>query len=104
MTIDELCEAVMRLRPNNFMALNGAAAGIIGSNDSGSDAIAQLQQATLRFAQALKSDDMEQLEVAEKDVIGKVMVAITMDALTEQKADEIAETVVAISQGRKGKN
>jgi len=101
MTIDELCDQVMRLKPTSFMALGGAAAGIIGSSDSGTDAIAQLQQATLRFAQAFKGDDIEQIEVAKKDVIGKVMVAMTMDAMTEEKADQIAEAVITLTKGKK---
>jgi hypothetical protein len=101
MTVDELCEEVLRLKPNSFMALNGAAAGIIGSSDSGTDTIAQLQRATLQFAQTYKDGDAEALATAKREVIGKVMVAMTMDAITEEKADMIAEAVVELTKGKK---
>jgi hypothetical protein len=98
MTIEELCELVMRLRPNNFMALNGAASGIVGSTDSGSDAIAQLQRATLNFADHLRTGSDEEVQAARKEVIGKAMVAVTLDALSEDKADEIADAATQLSK------
>ena len=103
MTLDELCEMVMGLRPNHFMALNGAGAGIIGSIDSGSGALSQLQQATLQFASNYKTDTLEQSEVAKQDVIGKAMVAQTLDAISEEKADQIADALEEIMQQKEGK-
>ena len=100
MTIDELCEMVMGLRPNNFMAMNGAAPGIIGSADSGSSVLMQLQQATLQFATHYKAGDAAQIEASKRDVIGKAMVAQTLDAITEEKADEITDAIVDITKGK----
>lgn len=94
----------MKVQPNSFMALGGAATGIIGSSDSGSDAIAQLQRSVLQFAQVYRDGNSEELASANREVIGKVMVALTMSAITEEKADQIADAVVEITQGRKGKS
>lgn len=103
MTIDELCEMVMKVQPHSFMALGGAATGIIGSSDSGTDAVAQLQRTVLEFAQVYRDGNSEELAGAKREVIGKAMVALTMGAITEEKADAIADAVVEITQGRKGK-
>jgi hypothetical protein len=102
MTINELCEAVMGLRPNNFMALNGAAAGVLGSSDSGSDTISQLQRATIQFADDyLAGVPANILQVSKKEVIGKIMIAMALDAITEEKADELVEALTAITKGTK---
>ncbi|MBC7581612.1 hypothetical protein H7097_01955 [Aeromicrobium sp.] len=103
MTIEQLCEAVMRLKPNNFMSLNGAAAGMIGSSDSGTDALVQLQHATLQFAKAYQIAEPEQLNAAKREVIAKVMVAMTFGTITEEKADMITEAVVDMTHEKKGK-
>src|SRR3982751_3843158 len=92
MTIDELCEMVMGLRPNSFMALNGAAPGILGSADSGSGALTQLQHATLQFAGNYRGGNAGQIEAAKQAMMGKVMVALTFDAITEETADQISDT------------
>lgn len=84
------------------MALNGAAAGIIGSSDSGTDAIVQLQRATITFAEAYKkADSAEALQAAKREVIGKIMVAVALDAITEQKADELTEALMQLMKGKK---
>lgn len=89
----------MHLRPNNFMAMNGAAPGILGSADSGTDVVAQLQRAAVEFANQYKNgaDDLQQ---AKRDVIGKVMVAMTLDAITEEKADELTEAIMQLTKGK----
>lgn len=79
------------------MALNGAAAGILGSADSGTDAVLQLQRTVLEFASQYKQGG--DLQQARKDVIGKVMVAMTLDAITEEKADELTEAIVQLTKG-----
>lgn len=99
MTIDEFREAVMKLKPNNFMAMNGAGAGILGSSDSGTDSIAQLQRATIEFVDRYKQGSTEEITAAKREVIGKVMVAMALDAITEEKADELTEALVQITKG-----
>lgn len=99
MTVDELCEMVMGLRPNNFMALNGAAAGIIGSVDSGSGTLDELQRATLQFASQYTAGDIGQIKIAKQDVIGRAMMARTLDAITEEKAGQIIDALEEITKG-----
>jgi hypothetical protein len=99
MTIDEFREAVMRLKPNNFMALHGAASGILGSADSGTDAIVQLQRTTIEFVDRFKQGSDDEIQSARREVIGKIMVAMTLDAITEEKADELTEALVQITKG-----
>jgi hypothetical protein len=96
--IDELCELVMELKPNNFMAMNGAAAGILGANDSGSDAIVQLQRTTLQFADCWKNGAVEDVKAVRKELIGKAMVAVALDALPEETADEIADAATQLAK------
>lgn len=100
MTIDEFRDAVMSLKPNNFMALNGAASGILGSSDSGTDSITQLQRATIEFVDRYKQGSDEEIASAKREVIGKVMVAMALDAITEEKADELTEALVHITKGK----
>jgi hypothetical protein len=99
MTVDELREKIMGLRPNNFMAMNGAAAGILGSTDSGSDAIRQLQRAMIDFTDAYKSGG--DILAAKREVIGKIMVAVAFDALSEKQADELTDALVQLTKGTK---
>lgn len=98
MNIDEICELVMELRPNNFMAMNGAAAGILGANDSGSDAIMHLQRTTLQFADCWKNGSLEEVKAVRKELIGKAMVAVALDALPEDTADDITEAVTQLTK------
>jgi predicted YcjX-like family ATPase len=100
MTIDEFREAVMSLRPNNFMALNGAASGILGSSDSGTDAILQLQRTVIEFVDRYKQGSDEEIMNLRREVIGKIMVAMALDAITEEKADELTEAVMQITKGK----
>lgn len=100
MTVDEFRESVMRLKPNNFMALNGAGAGILGSSDSGSDAILYLQRATIEFVDKYKQGNDEEITAAKREVIGKVMVAMALDAITEEKADELTENLMKLTKGK----
>ena len=101
MTIDEFRSAVMSLKPNNFMAMNGAGAGILGSSDSGTDSIMQLQRATIEFVDRFKQGSADEISAAKREVIGKVMVAMALDAITEEKADELTEALVQITKGTK---
>lgn len=102
MTVDEFQERVMRIRPNNFMALGGAAPGIIGSADSGSAAVTALQHAAITFAHHYKDNQNEAyIAAARKEVLAKTMVARTMDAITEQQADELIGALQQLMKGRK---
>jgi len=100
--IDAFQEKVIRIRPNNFMALGGAAAGIIGSADSGTDAVAQLQRAALAFARVYKDNESEQyIAAARKEVLAKTMVALTLDAITEKQADDLVSDLNQLMKERK---
>lgn len=102
MTIDAFLDKVMRLTPSNFMGLNGAAAGIVGSTDSGASAILQLQRASIEFVRLYKvGGDVAALRLAKKDVVAKTMVAHTLDALSESQADELLDAVQALISERK---
>lgn len=99
MTVDELREQIMKLRPNHFMAMNGAAPGILGTSDSGSDAIQQLQRAMIEFTDIYKSGG--DIPAAKREVIAKIMVAAAFGALSEQQADELTEALVQLTKGNK---
>jgi hypothetical protein len=99
MTVDDIREKIMSLKPNNFMAMNGAAAGMLGTTDSGSDAIRQLQRAMIDFTEIYKSGG--DIPTAKREVIGKIMVAVALDALSEQQADELTEALVQLTKGTK---
>jgi hypothetical protein len=99
MTVDELREKIMGLRPNNFMAMNGAAAGMLGTTDSGSDSVRQLQRAMIDFTEVYKAGG--DTTAAKREVIGKIMVATALDALSEQQADELTEALVELTKGSK---
>lgn len=94
MTIDDFQEKMLRIRPNNFMGLDGAAAGIVGSASSGSDAVMNLQRAAIDFARLYKTaDDETSLRASSKEVMAKIMVAHTLDVLSEQQADELIDAL-----------
>lgn len=101
-TIDDFQEKVVKIRPSNFMALGGAAPGILGSADSGSDSVAQLQRAVLAFGRHYKDNTNEEyILVARKEVLAKIMVALTMDAITQTQADALVEDLGQLMQERK---
>ena len=100
MTIDEFRDAVMKLKPSNFMAMGGAASGILGSSDSGTDSILQLQRSTIEFVDRYKQGSEDEIMTARREVIGKIMVAMALDAITEEKADELTEALMQITKGK----
>lgn len=99
MTIDEFREAVMRLKPTNFMAMGGAGSGILGSSDSGSDSILQLQRSTIEFVDRFKQGSDDEIKAGRREVIGKIMIVMALDAITEEKADELTEAIMQITKG-----
>lgn len=102
MSVEEFREAIMQLKPGNFMALGGASAGIVGSSNGGSEAILQLQRSALEFTKVYKSASSTQaLDVARRDVIAKIMVAHTVDAISEKRADELLEQLAQLMKERK---
>lgn len=102
MTVDEFREAVMALRPNDFMGLNGAGQGILGSVSSGSEAVEQLQHSAIEFARMAKRRATdEELTDARRDVTGKVMVAATVGAISETQADRLVAALHDIMKERK---
>lgn len=101
MTVDKFCEIVLGIRPNNLMGFNGAAAGIAGSANSASDVVQQLQRSTVKFASAYKGNDVETVHAARRDVTAKIMVAVTVDAISENQADELIEALSQIMKERK---
>lgn len=101
-TIDGFQERVIGLRPNNFMALNGAAPGIVGASSTGAEVVLELQRSVIVFTHLYKSGtDDEALQAARRDVLGKIMVALTVDAISEKAADELAENLQQLMKGRK---
>jgi len=101
-TIDEFQERVVGLRPNNFMALNGAAPGIVGASSTGAAVILELQRSVIALARLYKSGtNDEALQLARRDVLGKIMVALTVDAISEQTADELVGNLQQLMKGRK---
>lgn len=102
MTVDEFRESVMQLKPNSFMALNGAAPGIIGGPNSGLDALVDLQRATLEFTRIYKSEsDANALKAARHNVSAKVMVAQTLNAISLKRADELMDSLHQLMEERK---
>ena len=100
MTIDELRDRVMQLKPANFMAMNGAASGILGSFDSGTNAVLQLQRATIEFADRYKTGNEDETMDARREVTAKIMVALTFDAISQAEADELIEALGQLMKGR----
>ncbi len=87
----------MKLQSNTFMAMNGAAAGILGSADSGSDAIEQLKRAVVEFVgQSKAGADLARLKQSYRAVLAKIMVAQTMGSIGEELADELVATLQQI--------
>ncbi|HEX7368149.1 MAG TPA: hypothetical protein VF261_00650 [Candidatus Saccharimonadales bacterium] len=99
--IDDFRDSVLSLRPGNFMALGGAASGIVGTADSGSTVVAQLQRAVIEFARLYKSGSVgEELDRVRRDVTSKIMVAVTVDAVSEQRADELLDALAQLLKER----
>ncbi|HET6924882.1 MAG TPA: hypothetical protein VFH39_03580 [Candidatus Saccharimonadales bacterium] len=93
---------VVSLKPGNFMGLNGAAPGIIGSTDSGGDTILQLQRAAIEFSQLYQTQGKDdELDSARRKLAGKIMVAVTLGALSERKADELMSAMSKLMKERK---
>lgn len=101
MTIDSFQEKVMQLKPNNFMALNGAAPGIVGSSDSGSNAVLELQRACIEFVRAYKSGNAGAAEAARKELVAKILVAHTFNAINEGQADDLLDALHALKEERR---
>jgi len=102
MTVDEFRERIVSMKPNNFMGLNGAGAGILGTSSTGSDALMQLQRAAIEFVHLYKMNDNEEyLMASRKEVIAKIMVAHAVDAITEQQADELVAALQQLMKERK---
>lgn len=99
MTIDEFRDAIMNLKPGNFMALNGAASGIIGSSNSGADVMLELQRATIDFVHQYKTGDDVALEAATQELRAKLMVATTVGAITEGQSDMLTDNLMQIMNG-----
>ena len=96
-TVEEFREQIIRLKPGNFMALQGSASGILGSSTTGGDTIAQLQRAAIEFTRVYQDPKLaEQLPAARKEVIAKIMIAITLDALSEKRGDELLEMLAEL--------
>lgn len=90
--IDDFRSEILELKPAHFMALGGASAGIVGGADSGSTVMAQLQRSVIEFTRLYKSGpDKAALRQARRDVTSKIMVAVTVGALNEQRADELMD-------------
>ena len=84
------------------MALGGAASGIVGATDSGSATVMQLQRAAITFANYYKENNNEEhIKAAHKDVLAKIMVALTLDAISQRKADELIEGLQQLMKARK---
>ena len=102
MNVADFRERIIRLRPNNAMGLNGAGAGVLGAASSGSDALMQLQRATIEFTRAYQAhDNAEELTATRKEVVAKIMVAHAFDAITEQQADELLLALQQLMKERK---
>jgi len=101
-SVEEFREKIIGLKPGNFMALNGASAGIIGGSNSGGDAIMQLQRSAIEFTRIYHDPGPnEDLQQARKDVTGKIMIAVTLNALSEQRADELLDMLAELMKGKK---
>jgi len=101
MTIDSFQDKIMQLRPSNFMGLNGAAAGIVGAIDSGANAVLDLQRACIAFVRAYKTNNSAtDVAAARKELVAKIMVAHTFDAIAESQADELLEILQTFKKER----
>ena len=84
------------------MALGGAASGIVGATDIGSVTVMQLQRAAIALVGYYKDNNNEEcIEAAYKDVLAKIMVALTVDAISQGKADELIEGLQQLMKARK---
>lgn len=102
MNIDEFCESVMVLRPQDMRAMNGAAAGIIGSSSSGADVMERLQRETINFTRLYKSDAKRAVvETKAKELEGSIMMALTVDAINEQTGDILTTALGQLMTERK---
>ena len=97
MTIDAFQDKVMQLRPNNFMGMGGAGAGIVGATDGGAAAMLQLHRACIDFVRAYNTgDSIDSLKAAKKELIAKIMVAHTLDTISESQADELIDAAQSL--------
>ena len=100
-TIEEFREKVMDLKPGNFMSMQGGSSGILGATTGGGDAILQLQRSVIEFTKLYQHPKAEdQLQVAHNDVVGKIMLAGTLDAISEQRADDLMDMLAELMKGR----
>lgn len=101
MTIDDFRETIVQLKPGNVMAGQGAASGMFGTVSSGGSAVADLQRAAIEFVRVYKAEDTTgELNAARRDLTAKIMVAATLDAISEAKADELMESLNELMKER----
>lgn len=93
--IDELQEYVVNLRPQKVLGSGGA--GVMPAAASlEAQMIVQLQQATAKFAQTYRNGSQDELQATKRDALGKIMVALAVDAISQDQADDLVEAVQAL--------
>jgi hypothetical protein len=100
-TIDDFVERLMRLRPGGLLGFNGAASGILGTSNTGSDLTLQLQRKAIEFSQLYKSTPtMGALEIKARELRGLLMAAAAVGAIAQNLADELIETLQTLTKKR----